>query len=79
MALAAVLASDAYLRPGEVANLRVAHVVTAKPFLGKSALHTSLVLFPFEEGGGFQKLSARTACTAKGGPFEQKKEKVASR
>ena len=50
MALAAVLASDAYLRPREVANLRVAHVVTAKPFLGKSALHTSLVLFPAEEG-----------------------------
>ena len=50
MALAAVLASDAYLRPGEIANLRAAHVVTAKPFLGKSAMCTSLVLFPVEEG-----------------------------
>lgn len=48
--LAAILAADAYLRPGELANLKTHHVIKAAPELGEGAAITSLLLHPFEDG-----------------------------
>ena len=50
MALATLLAADAYLRPGELLWLMAEDVVVGKPTLGKVYGQTGLLLFPSERG-----------------------------
>ena len=48
LALAVMIAADAYLRPGEVLGLRKESVVPARPHLGRGHKYTCLILFPME-------------------------------
>jgi integrase len=49
-ALAVVLATDGYLRPGEVLGLTSRHVTAPRPWLGAAHRHATLLLFPSDEG-----------------------------
>ena len=50
LALAVLVATDAYIRPGELLALRVESVIPPRPSLGCHFAHVSLLLCPSDEG-----------------------------